>query len=50
MDSLFDDAEPEHDSLSEAIDDLDRSDTYRTYVREGLDELQDWLREQLNGS
>lgn len=50
MDGLFDDAEPEQDSLSEAIDNIDRSETYRTYVREGLEELQDWLREQPSDS
>ena len=43
---LFDDAEPETDSLAEAMDDFDRIETFRMYVREGLDELQDWLREQ----
>jgi hypothetical protein len=43
---LFDDAEPEIDSLGEAMDDFDRIETFRMYVREGLDELQDWLREQ----
>ena len=43
---LFDDAEPEIDSLAEAMDDFDRIETFRMYVCEGLDELQDWLREQ----
>jgi hypothetical protein len=43
---LFDDAEPEIDSLAEAMDDFDRIETFRTYVREGMNELQDWLREQ----
>ena len=43
---LFDDAEPEHDSLAEAMDDFDRIETFRMYVREGINELQDWLRDQ----
>jgi hypothetical protein len=43
---LFDDAEPENDSLADAMDDFDRIETFRLYVREGIDELQDWLREQ----
>jgi hypothetical protein len=43
---LFDDAEPENDSLAEAMDDFDRIETFRMYVRHGIDELQDWLREQ----
>jgi hypothetical protein len=43
---LFDDAEPENDSLAEAMDDFDRIETFRTYVRDGINELQDWLREQ----
>jgi hypothetical protein len=43
---IFDDAEPEIDSLAEAMDDFDRIETFRTYVREGVNELQDWLREQ----
>jgi hypothetical protein len=43
---LFDDAEPENDSLAEAMDDFDRIETFRMYVRDGIDELQDWLREQ----
>jgi hypothetical protein len=42
----IDDAEPEIDSLAEAMDDFDRIETFRLYVREGLDELQEWLREQ----
>jgi hypothetical protein len=42
---LFDDAEPEIDSLAEAMDDFDRIETFKAYVREGLNELQDWLRE-----
>ncbi len=46
MGELFDDTEPEHDSLADATDDLDRVETFRVYVREGIDELQDWLREQ----
>ncbi|MGN6799224.1 MAG: hypothetical protein ACTHKS_13890 [Gaiellaceae bacterium] len=46
MSELFDDAEPEHDSLADAMDDFDRIETFRMYVREGLDELQDWMREQ----
>ena len=46
MSELFDDAEPETDSLAEAMDDFDRIETFRTYVREGLNELQDWLFEQ----
>jgi hypothetical protein len=43
---LFDDADPENDSLAEAMDDFDRIETFRMYVRDGIDELQDWLREQ----
>jgi hypothetical protein len=43
---LFDDAEPEPDSLAEAMDDFDRIETFRAYVRDGLNELQDWLRDQ----
>jgi hypothetical protein len=43
---LFDDAEPETDPLSEAMDDVDRIETFRTYVRDGMNELQDWLRDQ----
>lgn len=46
MDGLFDDAEPEDDSLVDAIENIDQIETFRIYVREGLDELQDWLREQ----
>ena len=46
MSELFDDAEPETDSLADAMDDFDRIETFRTYVREGLNELQDWLCEQ----
>jgi hypothetical protein len=43
---LFDDAEPEIDSLAEAMDDFDKIEIFQTYVRDGLNELQDWLREQ----
>jgi len=43
---LFDDTEPENDSLAEAMNDFDRIETFRLYVREGMEELQDWLREQ----
>ena len=48
MSELFDDAEPEteNDSLAEAMDDFDRIETFRMYVRDGINELQDWLREQ----
>ena len=46
MSDLFDDAEPENDSLAEAMDDFDRIETFRMYVRDGINELQDWLREQ----
>lgn len=46
MSELFDDAEPEIDSLAEAMDDFDRIETFRLYVREGLNELQDWMRDQ----
>ncbi len=46
MGELFDDTEPEHDSLAEAMNDFDRIETFRLYVREGMEELQDWLREQ----
>ena len=46
---LFDDAEPEIDSLAEAMDDFDKIETFRMYVREGLNELQDWMREQSDG-
>jgi hypothetical protein len=43
---LFDDAEPDIDSLAEAMDDFDKIEIFQTYVRDGLNELQDWLREQ----
>ena len=46
MSELFDDAEPEIDSLAEAMDDFHRIETFRVYVRDGINELQDWLREQ----
>lgn len=46
MSELFDDAEPEQDSLAEAMDDFDRIETFRMYVREGLNELQDWMRDR----
>ena len=46
MDGLFDDAEPEDDSLVDAIEGIDQVETFRIYVREGIEDLQDWLREQ----
>ena len=46
MSELFDDAEPEIDSLAEAMDDFDRAEIFQAYVRDGLNEFQDWLRDQ----
>jgi hypothetical protein len=43
---LFDDTEPEDEPLAEALDDLDQAEVFRVYVREGIDDLQDWLHEQ----
>jgi hypothetical protein len=44
--ALFDDTEPEDDALLEPAEDIEQSDSFRIYVGEGLNELQDWLREQ----
>ncbi len=46
MGQLFDDTEPENDPPPEAAGEFDRIETFRLYVREGIAELQDWLREQ----
>lgn len=46
MSELFDDTEPENEPLADAMNDFDRVETFRIYVREGIEELQDWLREQ----
>jgi hypothetical protein len=46
LSDLFDDTEPEEDAIADAMQNLDRIETFRTYVRDGMDELQGWLREQ----
>jgi hypothetical protein len=47
--ALFDDTEPEAEPSLEKMDETERSEALRTYFREGLEDLQAWLREQTSG-
>jgi hypothetical protein len=46
VDGLFDDTEPdEQESLLEDEPSIEQSSSFRRYVDEGIDLLEDWLRE-----